>query len=219
LFQQVLFPKVWHSANCLFIQGREEVLLERVAAGRAPNNQDGGAREKKMNLKYFIERFSRNREVFTGLFVGVSLEQARWRPAPDKWSMLEVINHLYDEEREDFRQRIQLVLADPTRPWPPIDPRNWVVSRAYNERELNPSLTNFLSEREASLTWLRELSQPNWQTSNTGPNGTLTAGDLLASWLAHDFLHIRQLARLHWQYVGAIADPYQTEYGGPWKES
>ena len=172
-----------------------------------------------MNLKYFIERFSRNREVFAGLLADVTLEQARWRAAPDKWSMLEVINHLYDEEREDFRQRIQLVLADPTPPWPPIDPRNWVISRAYNERELDPSLTNFLSERETSLSWLRELSQPNWQTSNTGPNGTLTAGDLLASWLAHDFLHIRQLARLHWQYAGVIADPYRTEYGGPWKES
>jgi hypothetical protein len=172
-----------------------------------------------MNLKYFIERFSRNREVFAGLLADVTLEQARWRPAPDKWSMLEVINHLYDEEREDFRQRIQLVLADPTRPWPPIDPRNWVISRAYNERELDPSLTNFLSERETSLSWLRELSQPNWQNSNTGPNGTLTAGDLLASWLAHDFLHIRQLARLHWQYAGVIADSYRTEYGGPWTES
>jgi len=94
-----------------------------------------------------------------------------------------------------------------------------VNSRGYNERELDASLNNFLAEREKSLAWLRQLSQPNWQNCNEGPNGKLTAGDLLASWLAHDFLHIRQLARLHWQYVGAIADPYQITYGGPWKES
>ena len=172
-----------------------------------------------MNLDYFIDRFSKNREVFAGLVRGLSLEQAKWKPSPDKWSILEVVNHLLDEEREDFRQRIELVLADPMQAWPPIDPRTWVTSRGYNDREVDISLNNFLSEREKSLSWLRGLSEPDWQNSNTGPNGTLTAGDLLASWLAHDFLHIRQLARLHWQYVGAIADPYQTTYGGPWKES
>ena len=172
-----------------------------------------------MNLDYFIDRFSKNRVVFEGLVRGLSLEQAQWKPSPDKWSILEVVNHLYDEEREDFRQRVELVLSDPTQPWPPIDPRTWVTSRAYNDREVDLSLDNFFSEREKSLLWLRSLADPNWQNSNLGPNGTLTAGDLLASWLAHDYLHIRQLSRLHWQYVGAIADPYQTAYGGPWKES
>ena len=172
-----------------------------------------------MNLAFFIDRFSKNREVFAGLVRGVSLEQARWKPLPDKWSILEVVNHLYDEEREDFRPRIELVLAESTQAWPPIDPQKWVTSRGYNDREVEISVNNFLSEREKSLSWLQGLSKPNWQNSNTGPNGTLTAGDLLASWLAHDFLHMRQLARLHWQYVGAIADPYKTTYGGPWKES
>ena len=172
-----------------------------------------------MNLDYFIERFAKNRVVFESLVRGINAEQARWKPAPDKWSMLEVINHLYDEEREDFRQRIELVLADPNQSWPPIDPRNWVISRAYNEKDLDTSLNNFFAERENSLAWLRHLPSPNWENSKKGPNGVLSAGDLLASWLAHDFLHIRQLTRLHWQYVGAIADPYKTEYGGPWKES
>lgn len=172
-----------------------------------------------MNLDYFIDRFSKNRAVFEGLARGVSSEQARWKPSPDKWSMLEVINHLYDEEREDFRQRLELVLADPMQSWPPIDPRTWVITRGYNERELDTSLNNFLAERENSLAWLRQLSEPDWQCSNEGPNGVLSAGDLLASWLAHDFLHVRQLTRLHWQYIAAIADPYQTAYAGPWKES
>jgi len=172
-----------------------------------------------MNLDYFIDRLSKNRGVFESLLRGLSPEQVKWRPSSDKWSMLEVVNHLDDEEREDFRQRLELVLADPHHPWPPIDPRGWVTTRGYNERDLDTSLDNFLAEREKSLTWLRQLSSPNWQNSNEGPNGRLTAGDLLASWLAHDFLHIRQLARLHWQYLGAIAEPYQTTYGGPWKES
>jgi hypothetical protein len=172
-----------------------------------------------MNVNYFIDRLSKNRGVFEGLVRGVNLEQASWKPQPDNWSILEVVNHLFDEEREDFRRRLELVLADPTQPWPSINPRGWVTTRGYNERDLDTSLNNFFAEREKSLAWLNQLSEPNWQNSNDGPNGVLTAGDLIASWLAHDFLHIRQLSRLHWQYVGAIADPYQTTYGGPWKES
>ena len=173
-----------------------------------------------MNLEYFILRLSTNRQVISGLAKAVSLEQARWKPLPDKWSILEVLNHLYDEEREDFRQRLDLVLTNPDQTWPRIDPQNWVTSRGYQERDLDASLNNFLSERERSLSWLSQLTAPNWQNRYQHPDGSvITAGDLLASWLAHDYLHIRQLTRLNWQYVGAIADPYQTTYAGPWQES
>jgi len=172
-----------------------------------------------MNLDYFIDRLSTNCEVFEDLLKNVTVEQARWKPAPDKWSMLEVVNHLYDEEREDFRQTLEIVLRDPKQPWPPIDPRGWVTARGYNSREVHTSLKNFLTERRKSLVWLRNLVAPSWENSNTGPNGVLSAGDLVASWLAHDFLHVRQLTRLHWQYLAAIANPYQATYAGPWKES
>lgn len=172
-----------------------------------------------MNLAYFIERFSNNRAAFEGLIRDIDHEQARWKPSPEKWSILEVVNHLYDEEREDFRPRLEIVLTDPSSPLPPIDPENWVTTHAYINRDLDTSLNNFMAEREKSLAWLRGLSSPNWENRHERAAGTLAAGDLLASWLAHDFLHIRQLARLHWQYVSAIAQPYQTTYGGPWKES
>ena len=173
-----------------------------------------------MNLEYFTARLSTNRQVFEGLVNGTSLEQARWKPSPEKWSVLEVVNHLYDEEREDFRQRLNLVLADPKQAWPRIDPRDWVATRRYNERDLDASLNSFFTEREKSISWLKQLPTPNWQNRYEHPDGrAITAGDLLASWLAHDYLHIRQLARLQWQYVGTIAAPYQTTYGGPWKES
>ena len=172
-----------------------------------------------MNLDYFINRLSENRKVFESLLRGVTHDQAVWKPSPDKWSMLEVVNHLHDEEREDFRQRLELTLTDPETPWPRIDPQGWVVTRKYGDRELGPSLDNFLSEREKSLLWLKGLSAPVWQNRHLRDQTALSAGDLLSAWLAHDFLHIRQLARLQWQYISVIAAPYETTYGGPWKES
>jgi uncharacterized damage-inducible protein DinB len=172
-----------------------------------------------MDLEYFVNRVSANRAVFEALLREVSREQAVWKPAPEKWSMLEVVNHLYDEEREDFRARLELTLTDPAREWPPIDPQGWVASRKYGARELDASLDNFLGEREKSLAWLKGLSAPIWEHRHEVSGGVRSAGDLLASWLAHDFLHIRQLARLHWQYLSVMAAPYETTYGGPWKET
>lgn len=169
-----------------------------------------------MNLEFYIERLSENRNAFRSLLRGVSDEQARWKPAPEKWSILEVVNHLYDEEREDFRAHLDALLRDPAAEWKKIDPQGWVASRAYNERDPKESLENFLLEREKSLKWLAELRDPRWENERRRPSGIVSAGDMLASWLAHDFLHIKQLTRLQYDYVARIAAPYGIAYAGEW---
>ncbi len=168
-----------------------------------------------MAMNDYAARLARGAETIAALARGLSAEQARWRPAPGEWSALEIVNHLYDEEREDFRVRLRLTLEDPSQDWPPIDPEGWAVQRAYNERDLDESLAAFLGEREASLAWLRSLQAPNWDQARRHPAGfTLRAGDLLAAWVAHDLLHIRQLAATHWAYVAQAAAPYSVEYAG-----
>src|SRR5438067_300174 len=117
-----------------------------------------------MDLNYVIKLLAANAGIFEGLTKTVNSELAVWKPAPDKWSILEVVNHLYDEEREDFRQRLELVLKDPALVWPPIAPKEWVTAHAYSERDLAESLNNFLSEREKSLAWLRSLRSPKLES-------------------------------------------------------
>jgi len=73
-------------------------------------------------LETCLTRFSANAEAMAALARNISDAQARWKPAPEEWSVLEVICHLYDEEREDFRTRTRLTLEDPEADWPPIDP-------------------------------------------------------------------------------------------------
>ena len=106
---------------------------------------------------------------------------ARWKPAPDSWSILEVVNHLYDEEREDFRVRLDTILYHPGRPWPPINSTGWVTERAYNQRDLSHYAEAFLKERRKSLAWLRGLETPDWQASVTAPFGQISAGDMFAA--------------------------------------
>ena len=71
-------------------------------------------------------------------------------------------------------------------------------------------------ERDASLEWLRGLQSPSWDAEYRAPWGVLRAGDLIAAWLAHDHLHLRQLNELHYAYLALQAAPYSVEYAGEW---
>ena len=170
-----------------------------------------------MELAPIRLRLQENADVIAALVANVGEPQARWRPSPDAWSLLEVINHLADEEREDFRPRLDYLLHRPGEPWPPIDPAGWVTARKYNERALGPSLEAFLAERSASLDWLDDLVHPDWRRAEQHPvAGQFTAADMLSSWLAHDYLHIRQLNELHDQYHARQVAPARIDYAGDW---
>ena len=113
-----------------------------------------------MDFEYCLAQMSQNAASIQQLVEGVGAEQARWRPDEKSWSILEVVTHLYDEEREDFRARLDVILHRPDQPWSPIDPNGWVTDRNYNDRDLGMSLIGFLQERQNSLEWLRQLQKP-----------------------------------------------------------
>jgi hypothetical protein len=162
------------------------------------------------------DRFAASLGVFRGLLESVSPEQARWKPSPQKWSILEVTNHLYEEEYLDFRLRVEFTLFRSGETWPPWDPVGSAVERRYNERDFVASRNELFAEREKSIEWLRGLESPDWNRFYSHPTiGDLRAGDLLAAWLAHDYLHLRQLANLQVDYTRDIVDPYDIRYAAP----
>jgi len=170
-----------------------------------------------MNLLWIVDRMESNATVFEGLLRSVQPSQAKWKPGPEKWSLLEVINHVADEENEDFGMRLRLVLENPATEWPPIDPERTAIERQYNSRDLSESLDRFLRARSQSLAWLRGLQNPNWESAHARPTGgALRAGDLLHSWLVHDLIHIRQINRLHYEYFTATSRGFSSEYAGNW---
>jgi hypothetical protein len=124
-----------------------------------------------MELDFFLTQMSTHAGAISSLTLGIPAEKARWKPDPEKWSILEVINHLYDEERLDFRLRLDIILYHPNQSWPPINPQGWVTERAYNERDLVQSVDDFLKERQKSLAWLKGLENPDWNASVTAPFG------------------------------------------------
>ena len=169
-----------------------------------------------MNLDKSIIQLQTQGKAITALVKDLSIEDARWKPGPEDWSVLEVLNHLVDEEQLDFRRHLDHILFNPKAPWPEIAPQDWVIDKKYNQRELDQTLKAFKSERKKSISWLESLDQPDWEKKVQLPWGELSAGDLLASWLAHDLLHIRQLTALRYNLTLSHSLPYRIEYAGKW---
>jgi len=170
-----------------------------------------------VDLPAMIASLDVNARVIAAQVSGVSDAQARWRPEPGKWSILEVVTHLADEEVEDFRTRVGSTLSNPESDWPAIDPQGWAVQRRYNEGDLRASLARFLRERAASVSFLEGLTDPDWDRAYEHPSwGPIRAGDLLTAWVAHDHIHVRQLNRLQREYLVASVSAYSPDYAGRW---
>jgi len=169
------------------------------------------------DLALALDRLARGSTLVIVLFEKLPAEVARWRPAPERWSLLEIVNHLADEEVEDFRTRVERTLRDPAQAWPPIAPQEWVLQRAYNERDPAASLERYLAERRASFEWLRSLRAAAWDHVHVHPTlGPMSAGQLLANWVAHDLLHARQMLRVHHEHLAAQVAPASLDYAGRW---
>jgi len=163
------------------------------------------------------DRLAAHGQAFRHLVAGTPPEEARWRPSSGAWSLIEVVNHLADEEVEDFRARLQVSLDAPDRAWDPIRPADWVTERQYQGRELEPSLERFLEERRRSVVWLRSLEPIDPEATGLHPvEGPMRVATLMHSWLAHDLLHIRQIARLHYRWLEASGGEESVAYAGAW---
>ncbi len=169
-----------------------------------------------IDLPEITRQLSSNAQAIRALVGSISPEQAAWKPDPQTWCMQEVMEHVYNEERVDFRRHLQEMFSSPPRPW------NGIRVEWVNPANLRAALDGFLDERAASLAWLQGLPSPNWDASisaSFGPDNetlTLKAGEVLTSWLEHDFLHLRQMIELHYAWAEQQAAPYSVQYAGGW---
>ncbi len=147
-----------------------------------------------MTIKTTIDQLERNKDVFKSHFEQIPEGLIKWKPDQKKWSLLEIVCHLYDEELEDFRSRLRHVANTPDLKMPPIDPEGWVVDRNYAAQDFEKKVSDFLLEREQSIAWLRNLDVSVFENAYAHPKyGPLTGRFFLSNWLAHDYLHMRQI--------------------------
>jgi hypothetical protein len=169
-----------------------------------------------MEQSHQIAELLRNQDVFKELLGRISKEQYQWRWQKEKWNLLEIVCHLYDEEREDFRVRTKSVLENPANALTKFNPVLWVTQRDYASQDYDIMLSRFLKERHESITWLKSLQNPKWENAFDHPKmGPLSAAFFLSNWVAHDYLHIRQILNLKYQYELQTSGN-KLDYAGRW---
>jgi hypothetical protein len=169
-----------------------------------------------MDSEMMIKELANGLQIFQLLIQGVSQSEAGVKPNPEAWSVLEVMGHLYDEECDDFQKLLDLILHHPGKEWPEPHNRQWFNNRLYNQQPLADLLNGFCAARTQNLAWLQALSAPDWTTTYSSDFGQMQAGDMLAAWVAHDTLHIRQLVELRWNRIVTCAQPFDVRYAGDW---
>ena len=169
-----------------------------------------------MEFHTLYQELQNSTEMIRALLSGITPREAQVKPDPDAWSILEVVCHLYDTEREDFREHLDFILHRQHEEYHAIDPQAWVTERRYNEQDFQSMQENFFAERWKSLEWLKGLSDSDWDTTYSSEHGSLTAGEMFSCWIAHDNLHLRQFVELRRVRIETLTKPYPIEYAGEW---
>jgi len=130
------------------------------------------------------------------LIDGVPAAALRKRPAPQKWSVSEIVAHLADGEIVGgFRMR--LILGSPGAAIVAYDQDSWVVSGHYDKRDPRKSVEQFRVLREGNLALLESLEPEQWTHYGLhSERGRESIEDIVRMFAAHDLNHLQQVAEI-----------------------
>jgi len=149
--------------------------------------------------------------IVEGLIAAAPRDALDWREASGAWTPIEVLAHLADGEITDWMPRVERIVSGGGR-FAPYDReggferyRGWTAEALVGE---------FGQLRRANLDRLDQLDLTAPHLGLTGEHpefGTVTLGQLLATWAAHDMAHVAQLSRILARAFGRHVGPW-TRY-------
>ncbi|MCB2230582.1 DinB family protein [bacterium] len=146
-------------------------------------------------------------DIMAGLYVELSrffadkpTDKLNVREAEGKWSMRQVVDHMYDVDLlYGYRTRQIVTLDQPE--FLTMDQDGWVAQNWYREVALDAMLSVFDSVRRVNIAFLRSLSDEQRQRFGVhSVRGKESVADLMVRWAGHDLVHYRQLDRI-WEAV------------------
>jgi hypothetical protein len=130
------------------------------------------------------------------LVKGVPASKLRKRPAPDKWSVVEILAHLADVEIA-IGWRVRSILGAPGTPTQAFDQDAWVVAGHYAKRDPRQCLEQFRVVREANLALYKSLAPEQWKHHGMhAERGQETVEHIVRLIAGHDLNHLHQVERI-----------------------
>lgn len=161
-----------------------------------------------------IEQLEATPDILRLLLEPLTAGEAEWKPAPNRFSIAEVLEHLSHVEGHCFRLRVDRMTTEENPELDPYDPDEYAAAGAYSGRSAEDSFDHFEDQRMDNLDFLKSL--PEEAAGRTGVHrrmGPLTVEQIVSEWAFHDLGHIRQIAEIiralkYYPHMG----PFQTQY-------
>ena len=133
--------------------------------------------------------------ILRGLMTELTDEDARWNPAPDRFSVAEVLAHLSHSEGHCYRMRLDRFLTESRPEFEPDDAQMYLD--LYRDADPEDAFDRFEEQRGNNLEFLRDLpAGAGDRTALHKQHGEITLSEMLHEWALHDLGHIRQVAEL-----------------------
>ena len=130
------------------------------------------------------------------LIKGVTTAKLRKRPAPEKWSVAEILAHLADAEIVTS-WRIRAILGAPGTPIQAFDQDAWVAAGHYGKRDPRKSFEQFRVLRETNLALYKMLSPEQWKHHGMhDERGEESIERIVQMMAGHDINHLEQVEQL-----------------------
>src|SRR6185436_14169617 len=133
--------------------------------------------------------------ILRGLMAELDHEDVRWKPAPDRFSIGEVLAHLSHSEGYCYRARLDRFLNEEM-PEFERDDASFHLER-YAAADPEDSFDHFEEQRENNVEFLSELPEAAGERrARHQEAGEITLNQMLHEWALHDLGHVRQIAEL-----------------------
>lgn len=143
-----------------------------------------------------IESYGQASALLTKSLPEFPKEMWLWKPAPDKWSIHEIIIHIADSEVNSYL-RCRKFLAEPGGGVYAYDENKWANHLNYHDQSTDDALALFHLLRKASFELIKNVSDETWDTATIlhSENGLMKLTDWLQIYEEHVPVHIRQMER------------------------
>jgi hypothetical protein len=146
----------------------------------------------------------------------VPSEKLLWKPALDRWSICEVLNHLTDVEKLAVAHRAKRTLEEEMPLFVDYDRDARYAAGAYANDDGELALESFRKARKESLAWLGTMKPGDEMRRGRHPAvGEVELSQLLSLWAFHDLSHLRQVMELvkaisFWDGIGSLQVYYSV---------
>ena len=148
-------------------------------------------------LKKHLEAAEKSPKLIAAAVSGLPEKTLRFKPAPDKWSIIEILGHLADMEIV-LAYRMRQMLADDNPAIAPLDQEKWAKNLGYEKENPSELVAAYGLNRYGNLRLLKRLSVADLQKGAFHPelNRKMTVGEIVERIAAHGPNHLEQIERL-----------------------